>query len=74
MKKRKKDPNIYPKGWNRQRVERLARYYDTMGDAEGAREIESLPEAPLSGVTWVAVPNALLPKVRKLLQRPRKSA
>lgn len=74
MKKRKKDPNTYPPGWSRQRVERLIRYYDTMTDAEGAREIESLPEAPLARVTWVAVPNSLLPKVRKLLQRPLKTA
>lgn len=74
MKKKKKDPNTYPPGWNRQRVERLARYYDTMSDAEGAREIESLPEVIPAAVTWVAVPNSLLPKVRKLLQRPRKTA
>jgi hypothetical protein len=56
-------------------VERLIRYYDTMTDAEGAGEIESLPEEPpLLGVTWVAAPNSLLPKVRKLLEHPRKTA
>jgi hypothetical protein len=74
MKKAKKDPNTYPPGWNRKRVEKLIRYYDTMTDAEGAREIESLPREPLSRVTWVAVPNSLLPKVRKLLQHSRKTA
>lgn len=72
MKKNMKDPNSYPRGWNRQRVQRLIDYYDKMTDAEGAREIESLP--PPTKVTWVAVPNRLLPKVRKLLEGRRKSA
>ena len=71
-RKAKKDPNRYPRGWNRQRVDRLIRYYDTMTDAEGAGEIEALP--PVSDVTWVAVPNRLIPKVRKLLEGQRKSA
>jgi hypothetical protein len=69
---KKKDPNRYPPGWDRQRVQRLIQYYDTMTDAEGAAEIDSLP--PVSDVTWVAVPNRLLPKVRKLLAGARKSA
>jgi hypothetical protein len=69
---KRKDPNRYPAGWNRQRVERVIRYYDAMTDAQGAGEIESLP--PVSEVTWVAVPNRLMPMVRKLLDRHKKSA
>ena len=70
--KKTKDPNRYPAGWNRERVQRVIEYYDNQSDAEGAREIESLP--PVSNVTWVAVPNRLLPKVRKLLEDRRRSA
>jgi hypothetical protein len=72
MNMKKKDPNRYPAGWNRERVQRVIDYYDKMTDAEGAREIESLP--PVGNVTWVAVPDRLLAKVRKLLESQRKSA
>jgi hypothetical protein len=76
MKKRtRKDPNKYPAGWNRARVQQVIEYYDRQTDAEGAREIEAMPEAaPLTDVTWVAVPNRLLPQVRKLLNNRRRSA
>ena len=70
--KKKSDPNRYPAGWSRDRFQRLADYYDKMHDAEGAGEIESLP--PVGNVTWVAVPNRLLPKVRRILETRRKSA
>jgi hypothetical protein len=69
---KKRDPNRYPPGWNRERMQRLADYYDKMHEAEGAGEIESLP--PIGDVTWVAVPTRLLPKVRQLLEQKRKPA
>jgi hypothetical protein len=53
-------------------IRRIAEYYDKQSDEEGAIEIQNAPL--VTGDVWVQVPEELLPKVRKLLARYRKSA
>lgn len=73
MKKRK-DPNVYPRGLNAQRVTEIIAYYDARRDAdllEGSdHELRSEP------TQWIEVPMELVPQVKKLLEhrKHRKSA
>ena len=53
-------------------IRRIAEYYDNQSDEEGAAEIENAPL--VSGTMWVAVPETILPQVRKLIARYKKSA
>lgn len=59
------DPNTYPPGWNRRRVQEVIRHYEGLTDEEAAEEDEMAAETPK--VTMVAVPNDLLPAVRALI-------
>lgn len=68
----KKDPNKYPKGWNESRVLSVLRYYDSQTDEEAAREIEKAPIA--EDAAWMLIPKPLLPQVRKLVARHKKTA
>ena len=68
----KKDPNKYPPGLTAAKVRQIIDHYDRQTDEEAAEEIESAPAA--QGVIWMQVPNDLVPQVRKLIQRRRKSA
>jgi len=69
---RLKDPNAYAAGWNYRRAKAVADYYDTrkdqivLGGATGA--------VPTPGLVWMEVPQELVPKVRKLIARGRKTA
>jgi hypothetical protein len=66
-----KDPNVYPPGWNYQRVQKIIKYYDRLKDQP------LLPELRISNVkemVWMEVPEALVPKVQKLIVASRKSA
>ena len=71
-KAKRRDPNVYPRGWNYKRAAAVAAYYDArkeedvLGDDAGRAE-----ERPS---VWVEVPEELLPKVRQLIARHRKSA
>jgi hypothetical protein len=38
---RAKDPSPYPKGWNRQRVQKVIDYYDDQSDDEAIAEAEA---------------------------------
>jgi len=69
---KKKDPNVYPKGWNRSRVERIIAHYDNQTEDESAAEIDSAPI--VESTVWVEVPADLLPRVKKLIAGRRKSA
>jgi hypothetical protein len=60
------DPNKYPQGWDAERVKKVIEHYDSMTDEELADE----DDAALSvqpGQTIVAVPDSLMPAIRKLL-------
>jgi hypothetical protein len=70
-RKRAKDPNVYPPGWNYQRVQKIIKYYD------GLKDQPLLPELRMSNakeMVWMEVPEALVPKVQKLIVASRKSA
>lgn len=61
----RKDPNVYPRGLNAAKVRRIIGHYDRQIQEEAAAEIASAPL--VEPTTWVEVPEALLPRVRKLL-------
>ncbi len=69
--KPKKDPNVYPPGWDLQKTKAVAAYYD-------ARKDEPLDEDPSivegTAAVWMEVPPDLVDEVRKLIARRRKSA
>jgi hypothetical protein len=69
---KRKDPNVYPPGLNAAKVKRIIEFYDRQAPEAAAREIESAPL--VEPTTWVEVPQALLPRVRTLIARHRKSA
>ncbi|MEA2708780.1 MAG: hypothetical protein QOF78_1381 [Phycisphaerales bacterium] len=64
---KKKDPNRYPRGWNRKKVEALIRYYETQSDEAAIAEAEAAYRKRNSAL--IEVPVKLLPQVRKLLAR-----
>lgn len=64
---KKKDPNRYPKGWNRKQVEALIRHYESQSDKAAIAEAEAAYRKRNSAL--VEIPVKLLPQVRKLLAR-----
>jgi hypothetical protein len=71
-KSRLKDPNVYPPGWNYKRAKAVAKYYDDRKDVDFIKDVVLLD--PESLPVWVEVPQKLLPQVRKLIARYKKSA
>ena len=67
----RKDPNVYPPGWNYKRAMAVARYYDARKD-ESVLD-ESAEESSI-GLVWMEVPEELVADVKKLIARRRKSA
>ena len=69
--KPKKDPNVYPPGWDLRKTKAIAAYYD-------ARKNEPLDDDPSTveggAAVWMEVPPELVDAVRKLIARRRKSA
>ena len=63
------DPNIYPLGWNRERVQQVIEYYENQADDEATAGHEMAAEA--GKVTMMAIPNELLPAVRALIAASR---
>jgi hypothetical protein len=66
-----KDPNVYPLGWNYQRVRKIAKYYDRLKDQPLPPELKI---SNAKEMVWMEVPEALVPKVQKLIAANRKSA
>ena len=64
---RPRDPNVYPKGWNRKRVQAVIEYYDNQSDEEAIAEAEAAYRS--AQVTMMARPMDLVPKVEKLLAK-----
>ena len=62
-----KDPNRYPKGWNRQKVERMIAHYENQTDEEAIAEDEAAYSNP--AFTMMQVPKALVPQVQKLISK-----
>ncbi|MGD0540326.1 MAG: hypothetical protein ABSB33_02300 [Tepidisphaeraceae bacterium] len=66
-----KDPNVYPKGWNRERVHDVIKYYDRLKD----QPVLDRPRvAKADELVWMEIPEGLVPKVQKLIAASRKSA
>jgi hypothetical protein len=71
MRKRK-DPNTYPPGLNPRKVAQIIAYYDAQQDVDLTEDPDhELLNEPTS---WVEVPTELVPAVRKLVTRHRRSA
>jgi hypothetical protein len=64
-----KDPNRYPKGWNRKRVQKLIDHYENQTDEEAIAEDEAAYHD--TKVTMMAVPVELVPAVQRLISRKR---
>jgi hypothetical protein len=67
MRKTPKDPNQYPKGWNRRKVKAIADYYYKQSDSEAIAEAEAAYHKRTTAL--IEVPIRLLPKVRRLIAR-----
>ena len=65
--KPKKDPNRYPKGLNRRKVQSLIDYYENQTDAEAIAEAEAAYRKRTT--TLIEIPIKLLPAVRQLIHR-----
>jgi hypothetical protein len=63
----RKDPNRYPKGWNRARVQAVIAHYENQTDDEAIAEDEAAWNDPKT--TMMQIPTELVPKVRKLLAK-----
>ena len=71
MRKRK-DPNIYPRGLDARKVDEIIAYYDARQDVD---LLEASDHQMLHTPTaWLEVPIELVPKVKKLIDKHRKSA
>ncbi len=71
-KAKRPDPNVYPSGLNYRRAQAIAKYYDERKGEDFIGDVE-LP-TPESMSVWVEVPQGLLPEVRRLIARYKKSA
>jgi len=60
----------FPPGWDEQRVRRVLEHYETQTDEEAVAE----DEAAMSTSTIMDVPSELVPKVRELIAKHKKSA
>ena len=62
-----KDPNRYPKGWNRQRVQAVLAHYENQTDEEAAAEDEAAWRD--GAFAMIQVPIELVPAVQKLIAK-----
>jgi len=76
MSKRKnqtlrKDPNVYPPGWNYQKAMEVAEHYDEKKNDVVLDDEASQSEA---GLVWMEVPQELVSEIQKLITKRRKTA
>lgn len=57
----------YPKGWNKERVQRVLEHYETQSEEEAVAEDEAAYED--EDHTFIEVPNELIPTVRELIAK-----
>ena len=55
----------FPKGWDEERVQRLLQHYTSQTEEEAVAEDEAVLKD--TSRTLMAIPNALVPSVRRLL-------
>ncbi len=63
----KVDPNVYPKGWDRQRVEAVIAHYENQSEDEAVAEDEAAFRD--GAFAMMQVPLELVPKVQRLLAK-----
>ena len=63
-----KDPNVYPPGWDAERVRKVIEYHDHLLEDEDAMiaDIEAIDSDP--NMTWVPVPRKLVSAVLDLIE------
>ena len=61
------DPNRYPKGWDRKRVNAVISHYENQSDEQAIAEDEAAYDSITS--TMMQVPLSLVAKVEKLIAR-----
>ena len=66
-RKARKDPNRYPKGWNRKRVQAVAAHYENQTEDEAVAEDEAAFRD--GSFAMMQVPLELVPRVQKLLAK-----
>ena len=64
--------NRFPPGWDEERVRRLIEHYESQTEDEAVGEDEAAP--PDGSRTLIAVPNELVPAVRKMIAKHRKAS
>ena len=57
--------NLFPPGWDEDRVKRVLEHYDNQSEAEAVAEDEAMLEHPRE--TLMEVPVELVPKIRELI-------
>jgi hypothetical protein len=63
----RKDPNRYPRGLNRRKVQAIIAHYENQTDAEAIAEDEAAYRS--DKVTMMGVPIDLVPKVQRLIAK-----
>ena len=66
-KRNRNDPNQYPKGWNRKRVEAVIKHYDNQTDDQAIAEAEAAYRDDKTAM--MQVPLELVPEVEKLIAK-----
>jgi hypothetical protein len=69
---KKKDPNVYPPGYDRKRIAAIAKFYDEQREADMVEEIEAAASDP--DTVMVQIPRELLPAILKLIEKRKKTA
>ena len=62
----------FPPGWNEERVRRVLQHYESQSDDEAVAEDEASFETTTD--TAMTVPTALVPVVRELIEKHRRTA
>jgi hypothetical protein len=66
-----KKQNVFPEGWDEERVRRVIEFYEDQTEEEAIAEDEAAFESRSD--TLMAVPNDLVPAVRELIAKRRAS-
>ncbi|HEV2854907.1 MAG TPA: hypothetical protein VHC97_19095 [Thermoanaerobaculia bacterium] len=66
-----KKQNVFPEGWDEDRVRRVIEFYENQTEEEAIAEDEAAFESRSD--TLMAVPNELVPAVRELIAKRRAS-
>ena len=61
----KKNKNVYPKGWDEQRVKAVIEHYEKQTEDEAVREYEASEGE--SSQTFMSVPTQLVPAIRAFI-------